>query len=140
VLLRADLRDANNAVATRLYVSLGETRGDPWPRSLNVDFEDPVFGTPSPLAGHILHARLLNATGQSVQEIETTPGNENTKSIISRTVFFNANETDRYDAMRELFLSGRTVLEVETDLPGLERVRVALPVSESTGWVKNSCD
>ena len=70
-----------------------------------------MFGTPSALSGHIKHIRLLDGALNSVQEIESYPGTATTQSIITRTVEFAAPETSRYDAMRDLFISGKTVLE-----------------------------
>ena len=68
VTLQTDVRDANGSIMTHVYASLSETRGDPYPRTLTLSLNDPVIGTPSPLAGHILHLRLLDGALQPVQE------------------------------------------------------------------------
>jgi hypothetical protein len=128
------------AATTTVLATLSETRGDPYPRSLIVSLPDAVFGTPSPLAGHILHLRLLDGSLQVVQEIKTATGNANTNSILTETVFFAANDTGRYDAMRALFLSGQTTLEIDTDLPGREQIRLPMRITGSTDWVTPSCD
>lgn len=137
--LRVDVTDPNGTV-TPVYASLSETKGDPYPRSLSVSVNDPAFGTPSPLAGHILHLRLLDGFLQVVQEIKTTTGNANTNSVLTETVFFAASETARYDAMRALFLSGKTMLEIDTDLPGREQIRLPLKIVGGTDWATPSCD
>lgn len=137
--LTANVVDTSGAT-TLVYASLQETRGDPWPRSLNVSVNDPVPGTPNWLAGHILHLRLLDGSMQMVQEIETAQGNANTNSVLTTTVFFGANETARYDAMRALFLSGKTMIEIDTDLPGREQIRMPLAIHTATNWTTGSCD
>lgn len=136
----AEVRSPTGDLQSFVGVFLSETRGDPWPRSLNVSFTDPVFGTPSALSGHITHIRLLDGALHSVQEIETYPGTVTTQSIVTGTVFFPGSETSRYDAMRDLFISGKTVLEIETDLPGQERIRIALSRFDAGGWATSSCD
>jgi len=136
--LRADIRDSAGALEVQGYADLAETQGDPWPKSLMVSFVDSIFGTPSPLAGHIQHIRLLDGTLHVVQEIESHPGNSTTNSIITTTVMFSSSENARYEAMRQLFISGKTMLEVETDLPGQERIRIALPLLKATDWIRPS--
>jgi hypothetical protein len=138
--LHAEIRDPAGAVESNVYATLVEVEDDPWPRSLRVGLDDPISGTPSPLAGHIQHIRLLDGALNVVQEIESTPGNSTTNSILTTTVTFSSSENARYEAMRQLFLSGKTTLEVETDLPGQERIRLALPLVGGTGWVTHSCD
>jgi hypothetical protein len=137
--LRADIRDPAGTLEVQVYAELAEVEGDPWPRSLSVSFGDPTIGTPGPLAGHIQHIRLLDGALQVVQEIESEPGNSK-NSILTKTVMFSSTENARYEAMRQLFISGKTTLDVETDLPGQERIRIALPLYRETGWVKASCD
>jgi hypothetical protein len=140
VSLQAAVNDPLGAKLVDVYADLSETRGDPYPRSLVVALNDPVIGTPSPLAGHILHVRLLDGSLQTIQEIKVFAGNSSTNSILTETVMFGATESARYDAVRSVFLSGKTTLEVETDLPGEERLRVLLRVYRSTDWTRNSCD
>jgi hypothetical protein len=134
--LSADILDPAGALEVHVIVGLSEVQGDPYPRELGLTFFDPVLGTPSPLAGHIQHVRLLDGALNVVQEIKTYPGDSN--SIGAETVKFSSAENPRYEAMRQLFLSGKTTLEVATDLPGQERIRVALPNAKETGWVKPS--
>lgn len=140
VALRAVVNDPLGVTLVDVYAELSETRGDPYPRSLVVALNDPVIGTPSPIAGHVLHVRLLDGSLQPIQEIKVFVGNASTNSILTETVMFGATESARYDAVRSVFLSGKTTLEVETDLPGKERLRVFLPVYQSTDWTRNSCD
>ena len=140
--LDGSLRDSATATASPVLVNLSETQADPYPRSLDVDIEDPVFGTRSPFAGHILHLRLLDPQLQTIQEIVVDPPvPAAARSILTRTVIFQTDaEHARYDAIRDLFLKGGIILELETDLPGRERTRVPLRLAEATGWVKSSCD
>lgn len=137
--LLASVADATGAVTT-VFASLEETRGDPYPRTLSVSVGDPAFGTPSSLAGHVIHLRLLDGAMQVVQEITTSRGTANTNSILTETVFFAANEGARYDAMRSLFLSGKTVLEIDTDLVGREQIRMPFTIVRATDWVTPTCD
>jgi hypothetical protein len=123
-----------------VFADLSETRGDPWPRSLSVTVNDPVLGTPSPLAGHLKHLRVLDGALQPLQEIKLFPGSATTNSILTETVFFSATENARYDAMRAVFLSGKTVVELETDVPGRELIRIQFTTVRATDWSKNSCD
>jgi hypothetical protein len=75
-----------------------------------------------------------------VREIEVALGNQNTNSILTTTVLFGAAETPRYDAMRALFLSGKTMVEIDSDVPGLERLRMTLARYQSSDWATASCD
>jgi hypothetical protein len=140
IILDAVLQSPGGTPFGHLYASLEETRGDPYPRTLSVSVSDPVFGVASPLAGHVQHIRLLDSTFTIVQEIKVSLGNQNTNSILTTTVFFGAAETPRYDAMRALFLSGKTMVEIDSDLPGLERMRVTMALYRSSDWVTASCD
>src|SRR5262245_11404712 len=116
--LSADILDSAGTLEVHVIVGLSEVQGDPYPRELGVNFLDPVFGTPSPLAGHIQHVRLLDDALNVVQEITTYAGAAYTSSILAENVKFPSSENGRYEAMRQLFLSGKTTLEIETDLPG----------------------
>ena len=137
--LLANVADATGAVTT-VFASLHETRGDPYPRTLSVSVGDPAFGTPSSLAGHVVHLRLLDGAMQVVQEITTSRGDASTNSILTLTVFFASNESARYDAMRALFLSGKTMVEIDTDIAGREQIRMPFTIVRATDWVTPSCD
>lgn len=135
------LRDSATATTSRVYVIQSETQTDPYPRSLNVDIEDPSQSIRSPFSGHILHLRLLDPQSHVIQEIVTMEGPSYAKSILTETVFFTTNaEHARFDAIRDLLLKGGIVVEIETDLPGRERIHVPLTLGEATGWAKSSCD
>jgi hypothetical protein len=138
ITLNAVLQSPGGAPLGSVFASLEETRGDPFPRTLSVSVSDPVFGVASPLAGHVQHLRLLDSNFNVVQEIETAVGNSNTNSILTTTVFFNGAETARYDAMRALFLSGKMIIEIDSDLPGLDRIRIAPAVYLSSDWATPS--
>jgi len=127
-------------VIATVFADLSETRGDPWPRSLSVTVNDPVFGTASPLAGHLKHLRVLDGALQPLQEIKLSRGSATTNSILTETVFFATNENARYDAMRAVFLSGKTAVELETDLPGRELIRVQFTTVRASDWAVSSCD
>src|SRR5689334_12575408 len=90
--LAGTLRDSVSGTASPVFVIQSQTEDDYFPRSLDVDLEDAVFGTPSPFSGHILHVRLLDSQGHVMQEIVTTKGQPYTKSILTETVLFGPSE------------------------------------------------
>jgi hypothetical protein len=112
-------------------VRLGEVRGDLEPQRLHAIFLGPSYGAPGPLSGHIQHARLLDRTGAVLRELPIGPGNEHE---IIRAPSIEILSTSEFDELRRRFLASEVVLEIETDLAGMERLRVPLPLQHTGEW------
>lgn len=101
---------------------------------------DVIFGPRdargAPLRDHVLAVRLVHAeTGATLHVFPIAPAPLNGDEIIGAT-----NTAAAYpDEVREAFLDGDAVLELDTDLAGRERIVVPLSTVRAGDWGRNSC-
>lgn len=134
--IRADIPSTTGTRIGFVEVRLLEVRGDPEPRRLHAIFMGPSYGVRGPLSGHIQSARLLDRTGAVLRELPFRPGNEH--EIIRAPGIIIADPAE-FDDLRLRFLGGDVVIEIESDLTGLERLRIPLPVQHAGQWRRASC-
>jgi hypothetical protein len=127
-----DIRDPAGARLGHTEVRLTEVRdGSP---TLHTVLMGPAYANPGPLSRHIVRVRLLGADGAVLRDFAFRHGNEH------EIIWITAEELGA-DAVRGLKsqLAAGAQLEIETDLAGMERIRVPLRIIASTGWSRASC-
>lgn len=136
--LRADIVDSVGVKIASASSTLSESQNGAYPRELYVGIMYAQPGIKGALDGHLEHIRLLDRNANLLQKIEFAPGNENTVPFITRTVFIADATT--FDNLRTRFVTGDVVLELETDLGAMARMRIPFPLYADTGWVQSYCD
>lgn len=131
-----DLRDASASVIGRVDVQLTEIRGASQPLILQAAFAGPSYGNPGPLLGHVRRARLLTGSGEVLRDFAVEPGNT-LLFILVQTEF--VQDAAAFQALRSEFIAGRVSVELNTDLQGLEQLRVALPLKSAGNWERARC-
>jgi hypothetical protein len=131
-----DVRDAAMAVIGHVGVYLSETHGGPDPLVLHAEFSGPAYGEPGPLLGHVRGARLMTASGELLRDFVVEPGNT-MMFILVQTEF--VQDSAEFERLRREFLAGRVLIELTTDLPGLETLRVPLPLQYASDWGRARC-
>lgn len=131
-----DLRDASASVIGRVDVQLTEIRGASQPLILQAAFAGPSYGNPGPLLGHVRRARLLTGSGEVLRDFAVEPGNT-LLFILVQTEF--VQDAAAFQALRSEFIAGRVSVELNTDLQGLEQLRVALPSKSAGNWERARC-
>lgn len=132
----AEVRDAAGAMVGYTQASLQEDRDDPGVRTLTVILMGPAYANPGPLSRHIQRVRLLAADGTPLRDFAFRHANEHEIIWIDQENVASAAEFDR---LKRLFAAREAVLEIESDVPGLERLRVPLRLLEEGRWSRASC-
>lgn len=132
-ILEGEIRDQAGTLLGSAQFTLVEVQGDPAPRRLRMI----VMGPGSPLKGHVLAARLVAATSDTVlYELPVLPGE-------AQMVLSNPEATipdpAAFDALRHRFLARAVLFVLETDLPGSEELRVPLPTLFAGTWDRAHC-
>ena len=120
-----DVHDTAMAVIGKVSVALTEVRGSDFPMTMSASFSGPSYGVPGPLLGHVQHARLLAPAGDTLRDFVVEPGNT-MAFILVQTEFFQ--DATAFQALRSQVLTGNLRMELTTDIPGMETLRVPLPV------------
>ena len=134
--ISTDLRDTAAAVIGRVTIALTEMRGTHFPMTMSPSFSGPAYGDPGPLSGRVQHARLLTSAGDTLRDFVVEPGNS-MQFILVQTEFFQ--DDAEFQALRGQFLTGHLLIELTTDIPGMETLRAPLPVERATGWARSTC-
>jgi hypothetical protein len=126
-------------------LSVSQARGDaPW-AGLDAPFPTPVrriewsvIGVD--LRGHILGARLVDARpgGGTLLELSERPIVGGTAALTGELLDTPGAQT--YDRLIDLLVTGDVAIELDTDLPGRERIRQAFQVTGGDRvWSEPSC-
>jgi hypothetical protein len=126
-------------------LSVSQTRGDvPW-AGLDAPFPTPVRSIQWSvmgvgLHGHILGARLVDARpeGGTLLELPEQPIVGGTAALAGELLDTPGART--YDRLIDLLVTGGVAIELDTDLPGRERIRQVFQVTGGDRvWSEPSC-
>ena len=132
----SEVRDTAMALIGRVSVALTDVRGSDFPMTMSASFSGSSYGAPGPLLGHVQHARLLTAAGDTLRDFVVEPGNTMAFILVQTEFFDDASE---FQALRSQLLTGSLIMELATDIPGMETLRVPLAVEYATGWQRSPC-
>jgi hypothetical protein len=134
--VRGDIRDTAGARIGSAEVSLTEIRGDSQPRQLRAILMGPAYANPGPLSRRVVRVRLLGRADVVLREFPFRHANEHEIIWVPGEFVPDAAE---FEALERRFTAGEAVLELETDLPGMARLRVPLPLRSAGGWSRAHC-
>ena len=136
-MVAGEIRDGTGAIMGYISVSLGESRRDLQPRTLQAGFSGPSHADPGPLWGRVQDAILMTESGVLLRDFEFTPYPSNSNSFVA--VLTEELEPEELDALWERFESEQLYLDLRTGLYGYEYLRVPLRLKGSTGWQRAGC-
>ena len=128
-------------------LTVSQARGDvPW-AGLDAPFPTPVRSIEWSVIGvdlvaHILSARLVDARpgGGALLELPEQPIVGGTAALAGELFDIDTPEPRAFDRLFDLLVAGRVALELDTDLPGRERIRQAFQVTTGDRfWTEPSC-
>ena len=134
--IRGDIRDTAGSRIGSAEVSLTEIRGDSQPRQLRAILMGPAYANPGPLSRHVVRVRLLGRAEVVLREFPFRHANEHEIIWVPGEFVRDAAE---FEAFRRQFTAGEAALELETDLPGMARLRVPLPLQSAGRWSRAHC-
>lgn len=136
--VRGEIRDAAGTRLATAQVSLMEVRGGDPPRRILAIVMGPGYGSAgAPLKGHVTRARLVSgSTGQLLHEMSVAPG---LADEVLRTEAVPVPDAAVFESLRSRFLAGDVVLELETSLPGREKLRTPLQLQSAGKWSRAHC-
>jgi hypothetical protein len=112
-------------------------RNEPDAGSFGAGIAGPASGNRSPLSGHVQRVRLVAADGAVLREISfRTPVYDNQVILAGEQSPVGREEADR---MRRLFRASGVALQIESDVPGLERISVPLRLAQEHDWSRGHC-
>ena len=124
-------------------LTVSQARGDvPW-AGLDAPFSTPIRSiewsvTGVDLHAHILGARLVDARRGGGTLVELPVGG--TAALAGALFDIDAPEPRAFDRLFDLLVAGRVAIELDTDLPGRERIRQAFQVTTGDRfWTEPSC-
>ena len=142
---RAQISAPANPHVEYADLSVTQTRGDvPW-AGLDAPFPTPVRSIGWSVIGvdlhaHILGARLVDARpgGGTLLELPEQPIVGGTAALAGELL--DAPGPRAYDRLFDLVVTGRVAIELDTDLPGRERIRQTFQVTGGGRvWSEPSC-
>jgi hypothetical protein len=128
-------------------LTVSQARGDvPW-AGLDAPFPTPVRSITWSVVGvdlhaHILGARLVDARpgGGTLLELPEQPIGDGTAALAGELFDIDTPGPRAFDRLFDLLVAGRVALELDTDLPGPERIRRAFQVTTGDRfWTAPSC-
>jgi hypothetical protein len=135
----ATIRDTSQASIGIAYVMLSEEKDDPrYARVLFVGFGGPNNTSVSPLRGHVRRARLLGATGDTLYEVRVQNSPDYAPAVVLTMTEYSI-PSERYARIRQDLLAGAVVVEVDTDLAGMEVIRTPMPSAQPTQFRRAVC-
>ena len=134
--VRGDFIDPAGVRIGYSVLTLLETRGGDVPRQLNAIFMGPSYGDPGPLRHHIVTVHLVGPADTVLRAFPVEYFNEHEIIKVPPETVHDAAE---FDALRRWFRAGEATLLIDTDLPGMQRLRVPLPLQAATGWSRAHC-
>jgi hypothetical protein len=134
----ADIHDPEEHSVGIVYVFLTEERGERDTRTLSVSFNGPGTSPARPFADTIDGARLVRTTGEVLYEVEVSDSPEYAGVIVITRTEFDV-KASRYESIRQGLIAGEVVVELTTDLPGMEVIRTPLPRAEPSGFMRTQC-
>jgi hypothetical protein len=145
VAARAQISAPTNPRVEYADLSVSETRGDvPW-AGLDAPFPTPVRAIEWSVIGvdlnaHIQGARLVDAWpgGGTLLELPEQPIVGGTAALAGELL--DTPGPGAYDRLVDLLVAGRVAIELDTDLPGRERIRQTFQVTGGGRvWSEPSC-
>jgi hypothetical protein len=142
---RAQISAPANTQVEYADLSVSQTRGDvPW-AGLDAPFPTPVRSIEWSVIGvglhsHILDARLVDARpgGGTLLELPEQPILGGTAALAGELL--DTPGPAAYDRLIDLLVEGRVAIELDTDLPGRERIHQAFQVTGGGRvWSEPSC-
>jgi hypothetical protein len=128
-----EIRDGDALIATAT-VMLTERRADA--SSLRATVTGARGSSGAPLRGHVLRVRVVNAgTGRTIRVFRVLPPSPGSDEVIE----VSAESPGDKDAVKRMLRRRRGVLQLETNLPGRERITVPLTRAHAGGWVRTEC-
>lgn len=129
--IRGEIQNPAGASIGWAEIRLVETRGAEPPRILPI-VRDLGNGSPGPLRGHVVRAQLVDPVGATLSDLPVAGGDVRTDPIA-------VPDAAILDALRRAFVGGGVVLGLETDLAGMERLQVRLPLLRAGTWGRARC-
>jgi hypothetical protein len=117
-------------------VELTEARRDVQPRVLHATFMGPASGDVGPLAGHVQQVRLLSASGAVLHQFPVDAGNG---EEFARASLQEISDPTAFETLRQEFRRGGVIIELDTDVPGLEHPRVTTLLTADSDWQRVHC-
>jgi hypothetical protein len=130
--IRGEIQDRAGASIGWAEIRLVEVRGGAEPPRILPIVRDLGNGAPGPLRGHVVRAQLLDPGGATLSDLPVAGGDVRTDPIA-------VVDVATLDALRQAFVGGGVVLSLETDLAGMERVQVRLPLLRAGTWGRARC-
>ena len=128
-------------------LTVSQARGDvPW-AGLDAPFSTPIRSIEWSVIGadlhaHILSARLVDARPGhgTLLELPEQPIVGGTAALAGALFDIDTPEPRAFDRLFDLLVAGRVAIELDTDLPGRERIRQAFQVTTGDRfWTEPSC-
>lgn len=128
-----EIRDGDAVIATAT-VRLTEQLGDP--TGLRATVTGARGSSGAPLRGHVLRVRAVNArTGRTIRVFRVLPPSPGSDEVVE----VPAESPGDKVAVKRMLRRRRGVLQLDTDLPGRERITVPLTRAHAGGWVRTEC-
>ena len=134
--IRGDIRDAGGTRIGMAEVRLSETKGGAEPRQLQAVLMGPAYANPGPLSTHVQRVRLIDRGGAVLRDFTFRHANEHEIIWVPVEV---VRDPAAFEALKRQFIANEVLLELETDLPGYEQLRVPLPLQNASDWSRAHC-
>lgn len=140
VQMAAEVRDSAGNVLGTVEIELGETRSDSFVASLSIAIRGPRGSGGGRLKGHVEKVRLILRGVPFTIELPTGwPFKLQMRDdIVVPDRIRLAGEAEA-TAVRATFLIERALVDLETDIPGMELIRVKLQLENHSDWERPSC-
>lgn len=133
---RGDILDPAGKRIGTTEVVLTEIRGGPRPRNLSAIFMGPAYGDPGPLSRHVEGVRLLARGDTLLREFVYRHANQHEIIWVETESVRDAAE---FETLKRAVGSGGATVEIDSDLPGMARLRVPLRHPQRSDWSRAHC-
>ena len=139
-LANGDVAEAGGATLASATVSLAEYHdGRPSELSLAIYGRSPLLA--GPLRGHVLAVRVVGANGTSLfspAKIDPVPATEGGGALV-RYLWATYTDSVVIDGIRSQLMTNALVVELQTDYPSFELVRMPMRLAQAGAFLRPPC-
>ena len=131
--------DPDQVRVGEVHFVMMEERGESIDRRyLSAQLNGPGNQSASSLRGHVDTARLVSTSGDVLLRVLVRDNNPDYALYVINVTESSITAT-RFEKIRSALVAGQLVMELTTDLPEMEVVRIPLPKADQSDFVRGPC-